>query len=119
MTIISSSEQWVDTGIDVAKGRVYRYVASGVWKDGSIKTDADGYEIWYLRPFGILKRVNHAKWFQLIITIGKDLEYIVPLGRSGTFSAPSSGRVWAFANDAGFRYGNNSGSVDLDIQIHS
>jgi hypothetical protein len=37
------------------------------------------------------------------------------MGIEGTFTAPASGRLWVFANDAAFAYGNNTGTIELQV----
>jgi hypothetical protein len=56
-----------------------------------------------------------ARWFQLIGAVNQNPAHVIKLGTDGTFTAPESGRLWAFANDAESFYFNNSGAVELHI----
>ena len=115
MATIFSKAKWNNTTIKLIEGRRYRYQAIGRWKDWYIECDADGYTNFFMNLFKWLKRVPKAKWFQLIGAVDQDLSQPILLGKGGTFIAPGSGILWAFANDAEFAYGNNSGSLELQI----
>jgi hypothetical protein len=116
MAIVNSKVKWNNTGINLVAGRKYHYQAIGKWKDWYFECDANGYSNTLMDLASLLKRVPTAKWFQLVGAVDKDASHFIKLGSSGTFIAPVSGRLWAFANDAWFAYCNNSGSVELEIQ---
>ena len=116
MTRIESREKWNRSGVRVVAGLTYRYQAAGHWKDWYLECDADGYSNVFMGLVGWTKRVPGAKWFQLIGVVDQDMRYVLRLGREGTFTAPASGELWAFANDAGIAYWNNSGAVELQVQ---
>ncbi|WAK00756.1 hypothetical protein [Methylobacter sp. YRD-M1] len=115
MIKIDSKAKWKNTGINLVAGRRYRYQVIGRWKDWYIECDANGYSNFLMNLVGCLKRVPSAKWFQLIGVVNKNTSHIIKLGTDGTFTAPVSGLLWVFANDAEFAYCNNSGSVELHI----
>lgn len=119
MAKIDSRKKWNDTGINVVAGRKYKYRATGLWKDWYIECDANGFSQLLMDLGNWTKRVPSAKWFQLVCAVNQDTSKFIKLGTAGTFNAPYSGRLWAFANDAAFAYGNNSGSVELSIQEDS
>jgi hypothetical protein len=116
MANIDSKNRWNDTGIHLIANHRYRYEAMGRWKDWYIECDANGYLNSLMDLLRCIKRRPSARWFQLIGIIDKNTAYVIDLGTSGTFTAPVSGRLWAYANDAGFAYGNNSGSVELNVR---
>ncbi|MBD2655418.1 hypothetical protein H6G45_18430 [Synechocystis sp. FACHB-383] len=116
MTVINSRYKWNDTKVDVVEGLSYSYEANGTWKDWTIKCDANGYFRFYLALFCFLKRTRSARWFQLVASIDKQSTHTIVLGISGHFVAPTTGRLWAYANDAPCAYGNNTGSIDLIIK---
>jgi hypothetical protein len=116
MVIINSKSKWNDTGIDLIKGDIYQYETQGHWTDWYIKCDADGFSNFFLDIFSWTKREPSANWFQLIGVVDKNSVHTILLGKNGSFSAPASGRLWAYANDAKFAYVNNSGSIELVIQ---
>ena len=115
MVTISSDQKWNDTGVDFIEGRSYSYQATGQWKDWYIPSDANGFSCLVMDLFSWTKRTPSAKWFQLIGVIDKNPSHTIELAKEGTFTAPVSGRLWAYANDADFAYGNNSGSLELHI----
>lgn len=117
MIKIESTKKWNDTGIDLIEGRRYTYTATGHWKDWIIECDADGYSCLLMDLVRIIKRIPSAKWFQLIGVVNQNMSDPIELGTNGDFIAPANGRLWAFANDAEFAYGNNSGHVELDVNI--
>jgi hypothetical protein len=108
---------WNDTGIDVVAGLTYSYEANGTWKDSTIECDANGFSRFFMDRFSFLKRTPSARWFQLVTSNDKQSAYTVVLGTSGRFIAPASGRLWVYANDASFAYGNNSGTIDFVVNF--
>jgi hypothetical protein len=116
MTVIDSRFKWNDTKVDVVGGLSYSYKANGTWKDWTIECDANGYSRFYLDLFSFLKRTPSARWFQLVASVDKQPTHTIVLGISGRFVAPTTGRLWVYANDAPFAYGNNTGSIDLIIK---
>lgn len=117
---VESTEQWIDTEIELSKGSQYKYEAKGEWNDWFIKCNADGYpdHLNFLMDlfFRWIKRRPSAKWFQLIGAVNKNILYTINLGVKGEFVAPENGRLWVYANDAYFAYNNNSGSLELEIE---
>jgi len=116
MATIDSRLKWNDTGINLIKGRRYRYQAIGRWKDWFIECDANGYSQPLMNFASWMKRVRSGRWFQLIGAVNQDASQHIKLGTEGTFTAQHSGPLWAFANDAWFAYWNNSGSVELHVR---
>jgi hypothetical protein len=115
MVTVDSRRKWNDTGTDLIQGKQYRYRATGSWQDWYIVCDANGYSRWMLWLFGWMRRVPVAHWFQLIGVVDKAMSHPIRMGTEGTFTAPASGRLWVFANDAAFAYGNNTGTIELQV----
>jgi hypothetical protein len=113
---IDSRRHWNDSGYELQAHCVYDYEAHGNWVDWWIPASADGYERCWLRPLGHLRRCPQAAWFQLIGCVDRQPRFTFPLGRSGTFTAPASGRLWLYANDAPFAYWNNRGQLRFQLQ---
>jgi len=113
--MIGARERWSDTGIVLEEGATYVLEASGEWVDGWIRCGAEGYDRWYLRPVRGLRRVRDANWFALIATIDRreDLRAPAPLGKPWT--APATGTLVCYANDAPFMYRNNKGAIALRV----
>lgn len=115
---IDSREYWNDTAIVLVANRRYLFSAEGSWDDASMRCDADGWTPDWGEPWIRLlrfKREPMQPLFKLIGAIDKNKPYI-PLGTSGTFAAPASGRLYCFANDVPFFYWNNSGKIRLQIK---
>jgi hypothetical protein len=75
-------------------------------------TDADGYTREALRPFEFLRRVPDQNWLKLIGAIGRDENSPIIIGSAMTnFSPSKSGELLCFANDVGWMYWNNRGSL--------
>lgn len=115
MARIESKERWNDTGIDLIENHQYQYTATGEWKDGDRICNANGYSDPILDIFSFLKRSRSAQWFQLIGSVDKKTKYTIDLGTNDVFTAPASGRLWVYANDANWFYFNNDGSIELHI----
>ena len=116
MTVtVDAREKWNDPGLDVAAGQSYRFEAAGVWKDASIQCGPDGYVSpnFILRLAEGLRRAPKANWFALIGTTGRDEKSAFVIGKATTRAFASSGALYFFANDVSFKYGNNSGAVQL------
>ena len=117
MVRIESKKQWNDTGINLIKNNQYEFTATGEWKDKDKICNANGCSDPTLLQniFSFLKRRRSAQWFQLIGSVDQNTKYTINLGTNGVFTAPASGRLWVYANDANWFYFNNHGSIELHI----
>ena len=122
MTKIFAREKWNDAQIELEKDKKYEYLATGIWIDWFIPCNADG----FIQPINSVadlifgrnsKRNPSAKWFQLVGVINKNNNYTVELGAGGTFVAKENGKLWVYANDVDFAYGNNFGYIELTIKL--
>ena len=108
------------TGIQLVKGKKYRFSAKGTWYDAKIPSPPTGYELRRLALFKPLRRVPKAKWFSVIGNIDKSKATFFDIGSlivsNKTYTAAASGELFCFANDVIFMYGNNSGSVELMVE---
>ena len=120
MATIEAKEKWNDTGYRLSKGKNYRFTASGKWIDWCIETDANGYSRWWLYLAVLLRRVPKARWFSLIGAIDRRPRTQFDIGRlireNRVYRAKISGELSCFANDVGFAYGNNKGSIELEVE---
>jgi hypothetical protein len=112
---ITSTELWVDTSIRLEKGKTYEFVASGVWNDASIVTDANGYDSvnFFQRATERLRRVPQAKWFTLIGALDRRRDTQFVIGSGTRYTATVDGQLTCFANDLRGFYFNNKGSITL------
>ncbi|MGC0110541.1 hypothetical protein [Ralstonia pseudosolanacearum] len=118
---IFANAPWNDTGVDFEQGALYQLTAEGEWFDAWIKSNADGYDsnIWLQQHFKSVLRLPAARWFCLVGAIGHELDATFQIGCSRAVAAPSSGRLFCFANDVPGFYFNNFGSVQLTIRRES
>jgi len=114
--LIDSRRRWNDSGIQLQAGQLYAYEAQGCWTDWWIQCSAEGYERCWLRPLRRFRRYPSAAWFQLIASLDRRPECSWPLHGSGRFTAPASGRLWLYANDAPIAYWNNRGALRFTLQ---
>ena len=122
---------WNDTGITLQKGHRYQLHVSGTWTDWTYEANAKGPVsplvnalMFPLRP--LLRyspfRDCHANYFQPIGTIGRGEGKKLPvhsfiIENGMHYTAPATGILHVFANDAPWEwtYGNNSGQLDLTV----
>ena len=121
---IDSRVRWVRTGITLRAGRTYRLTAAGTWTDKAKSCGPEGYPSrdypdratrWFLRCFWWTRRKRCAPWLALIGALDSDRRKRFVIGTAKTFTAPADGELLCFANDAYTAYGNNCGSVRLNV----
>ena len=114
---VSARNPWNDSGIDLAIGAKYDFVATGHWKDACKECDADGYPSTpLLKLFERFRRVPQAPYFKLIGTIERSLHDAIVIGSSLLhFAPPRDGQLYCFANDVRLMYSNNAGCVELRV----
>ncbi|MEJ2199627.1 MAG: hypothetical protein P8X63_01225 [Desulfuromonadaceae bacterium] len=119
MAEIKATCRWNQTPYQVIKGHYYSFHAHGHWRDWTVSCDARGYASSRLRCFEKWRRMRQAQWFSLIGAIDRDPSTYVDIGgliaEDKIWQAPCSGTLYGFANDAGFMYWNNRGSIDLQL----
>jgi len=115
--LIPSNAKNFDTRFDIVAGTQYRFFASGSWVDQ--KPPGVGPE-GVAHPGGIregmnaLKRVPSAPWMALLGKVDNGHWFVI-----GTDTSPKTlpaGRLYCCANDVPAFYGNNHGSILLDIE---
>ena len=112
---VDAKNLWNDTGLDVVDGDMLGVSAAGQWTDWYVTCGPDGYAPWYLALLGGLRRMPAAKWFELVACAGQDLSNCVAVGDRASFVVKGAGRLYLFANDAPFAYGNNTGSLAVTL----
>jgi hypothetical protein len=89
------------------------------WGDinGKMNVTAEGYP----NAPGIELRYNNADKsepiFALICCVNHNMATCTHVGLSGKIEISESGFVSCFANDSEFTYGNNVGSIDVDVTL--
>ncbi len=122
---------WNNTGITLEKGHTYRFDIAGTWTDWTYQANAAGpicpVSNAIMFPFRPLLRYSpfrdcHANYFQAIGTIGRGEGKKLPqhafIIRDGMpYTAPATGTLQVFANDAPWEaaYSNNLGLLDLTV----
>lgn len=113
---IRADQHWNNTGVQLDAGIEYELLARGEWTDWLIRTDADGFSRWYLRPFERRRRAPDQPWFKLMGAVGEDPARLFPIGRGCRIRPEVSGILHCFANDVPSAYGNNKGTLELEIR---
>ena|SRR5271166_1611814 len=115
--VIIARNIWNDTGIYLVAGQEYRFTSVGQWIDWYIPSDADGFPSpnAFFWPFEPLRRMPHEQWFTLIGAIDRNPETQFRIGKERTVIVPATGMLTCFANDVGYAYWNNIGSLDITI----
>jgi hypothetical protein len=116
---VNSRLHWNSTAFELAKGREYRFTASGTWYDASIAATATGFSDPRLDWLGWMRRMPRARWLSVVGAIDMRRETRFDIGRliedGSTYTATASGTLYCYANDVWFMYWNNTGSIDLEI----
>jgi hypothetical protein len=123
---VRARDRWNTTGIQVTAGQVFTLSAKGTWTDLNIDSTPDGYEIssvpsalsrTVLRLGLPFLRCRKARYFCLIGSIGRSREARVAIGSHfPDWKATADGELLCFANDVAVAYGNNEGSVSLEVR---
>ena len=111
---IDAHQRWNDTGFDVVKDAVYDVTVTGEWCDATHRCGPEG---WpgnaLINRFTWLRRARQLPWAALIGSVDQRQPYVHVM--PGTITAPATGRLFCFFNDAPGFYGNNSGGLVLTI----
>lgn len=116
--VVAAWAPWNDTAIDLAAGGRYRMHANGIWFDRQFKATPAG-----IAPQNFVQRIAvpllrfaNGRYMTLIGCIDKNMDSAFVIGDNVEITAPTSGRLWCFANDVRLAYGNNSGSINLRVE---
>ncbi len=104
------------TGILLKQGECYRFEAetSKCFADASIHlNNLNGWDFPLLQPVCFLKRRPLEAFFTLIGTIDGKRPFRIREGMC--WQAPASGELVCYVNDWFFKYGNNKGSIKLQV----
>lgn len=123
---VCACDPWNRTGIHVAPGQEFSFRAEGNWTDHDIYTNPDGFKnapatsgwlsrvaITLGRPF---LRYRNGLYFHLIGSIGRNRKSRFAIGKGRSpWKADADGELLCFANDVPVAYGNNHGSISLEV----
>jgi hypothetical protein len=110
---ILANQVWNNTKFSFIPNHTYHMQTTGTWKDWYIKCNANGHNMFYMRPFKFLARFPKANWLTLIGFL--DNPFIIGTNCTYTHKDTVSRTLHCYANDAIHFYGNNSGQVNLQI----
>lgn len=128
--VVPASELWTDVEIDFAPKQLYVIRASGTWKDLTIETDANGYDVDEFAPprrltFEIAKHLRPLDtgsiWFSLIGrfhqtgTANRGKSGLFEIGDTEYIQFSHPGKLQLGANDVPLMYWNNSGELTVTI----
>ena len=105
------------TGIHFVQGGVYSFAVdkNERWYDAQYSCDANGYpSIGGMRFFEWSRRLPKENWFKLIGCVECGSPVIIGLSLPG-WTAPRTGELLCFANDAYLMYWNNRGCIKLSV----
>ncbi len=114
---ITASDEFPDTKIAVTIDEEYSFTcdASQHWTDWYRKTGPDGFFNFFAWIAGL--RVKGVKCFCLCGAYNDDYtKKGFPIGTEKTVTITENGSLSFFANDAPGHYGNNKGSVIMNIK---
>jgi hypothetical protein len=117
---IQAIRKWNKTGIHMVAGQEYMLSAKGEWIDWFIQYGPDGgasRSNLFLKLFEWARRMPHENWFALIGAIDSDQRTAFLIGSSRVYRASVSGELTCYANDVPWAYGNNKGSVTLNVRM--
>jgi hypothetical protein len=109
---IPANQEWTDSGIDIKKGEVIRFSASGKVKLS--RTQTSGPEGLNLADPG--KLMPNRPTGGLIAVIGDDNDDFYFVGPTAEVVAPRGGRLFLMVNEE--KLTDNSGAFNVRIQVH-
>lgn len=112
--IVDSKNRHNDSKIQVNLGEIYSFYASGCWVDWFIPCGPNG---WILKKVFKHKPIlENVPIFKLCACIDKEITKAFPIGKKLENKVMThTGRLYFFANDVDGYYGNNRGSVKVEI----
>lgn len=125
--VVKAKQKNNHSGINLIKAGKYSIKVdppNQTWTDGKMPwkkiVDANGFSHWFLDLFSITKRYRGATWFKLMGRIANQRQSDFPIGVEYSEYRPSGdGELICYANDASFKYGNNSGELTVRISRES
>ena len=122
---IEARTKWNHTGYRLQAGVAYDFTATGEWIDLDIPYTPDGgpsssgkpIQRLVLRLTESFRRRKKDNWFALIGAVGEDESTTFLIGSSlKNFVPIQDGELTCYANDVGWAYFNNKGSVTLTVK---
>lgn len=125
--VIEADRFYNYTGIVVEPNETYKVIVNDEdrWHDGKeISCNGDGWNCddqqlgvieLAIRMMKKIRRVPDQDWFTLCATVDSNDDYAQPIGQSGEYNTTHAGELMFFANDLKSKYGNNSGSLRVEI----
>lgn len=99
---VCPAERYFQTGVIITPGAEYLFDSQGLWSDGGIVTDSDG---WSGLFFQAWNRIPWRRFFLLSGSIGKSERHLFSIGRTRVWQAPTNLKedkgkeIFLFAND--------------------
>jgi hypothetical protein len=107
----------VDAKIEVIKGQTYQCTADGMWQDANFpESNSNGFK-GFTAPmfFGMLLKPMPSQYYMKLC--GNVGNWKFPIGTSTKVIMKRSGVLHLFANDAKGFFDNNSGSIQVKVEL--
>ena len=115
--LVKASKRWNKTGIKLEQGHKYLFWADSKarWLDWHTECGPEGYNSFKLQYWECLRRIRHARWFNLIGTLDRCARHPMIFKHGAKHVAHKRGELFFFANDVWFMYWNNHGEIEVDV----
>lgn len=108
---VPASASWVDTGIDLTRGREFQILASGRWSNKGAPNNGPGGFPGYVHPGTVMADAP------LAALIGKVGETMFVVGERLAGPSSASGRLFLSINDTPGTFGDNQGALKVTITV--
>jgi cell division septation protein DedD len=116
----ADSEEWVDSGVEIIKGKSYKITASGKWTINARRcgwSGPDGKGEFCTRSGQAFPQALDAPYSVLIGKIGETNPFII--GNGIDLTADKSGKLLLRSNDAEGGFFNNEGKIEVKVTLLS
>lgn len=110
------SDKFNNTGIKIKQGDVVTIIPDSEqrWKDNAIPSDSTGWDIPFLELFSCMRDIPSQRLMTMCGSIGT---HKFGIGKKLSFISADEGELILFANDVWFLRWNNTGFIDVEVNI--
>lgn len=129
---IHANQKYNNSRIEVNKGDklIFHIDSQQTWYDASIDCGPDGWKAddeidnrlvrWGIKFKENDRRHEDANWFEVIACINRNDDELIRMlkhpTKSKAYVAKNAGVLFAFANDLRSKYGNNRGTIEVEVE---